>query len=124
MRVLALLFSLHFLLVSLLPGGDAHELHDLPDAWVHHQSEHATDGLWSFFVDHYLDDHQHDAEHHSLPCHHAHECTGQIAALPPQVPALMNGSPLVPARPARTFAELVSAAPTRAGTGAWQPPRA
>ncbi len=24
----------------------------------------------------------------------------------------------------RTFAELVSAAPTRAGTGAWQPPRA
>ncbi len=124
MRPLAWLIALHLFAVSLLPGGDAQALCELPTLWAHHQADHAGASFWSFFYDHYLGEHKGRAEHQALPGHHAPTGAAQVADMPPPEISLETPAPLPVPGAARTFARLVSTAPTRAGTGLWQPPRA
>jgi hypothetical protein len=108
MRVFALLFACYLTLLSCLPCTDQAVRVGAPVA-----TTLATPATGE-------DQHEHAADWCSPLCQ-CHCCTA--VALPSSMAAVFSDA-LVPKWADRTFAELVSAAPTRAGTSAWQPPRA
>ena len=108
MRVFALWFACYLTLLSCLPCTDQPVRAGAPGA-----TTLATSAAGD-------DQHEHAADWCSPLCQ-CHCCAA--GALPTDIGAVF-AAVLVPKWADRTFAELVSAAPTRAGTGAWQPPRA
>jgi hypothetical protein len=123
MRILVILLSLHLFVVSLLPGGDAHELCELPDLWAHQQQNHAADGFWAFFYDHYLGAHKDGAEHQALPYHHVHPSAAQLADVPPY-PLAWEPSPLSARKDVVWAMQRQTDASIAVARAWWQPPRA
>jgi hypothetical protein len=124
MRFLTLLLSLHLFAVSLLPGADVHELHDLPTLLAHRQAAHAASGFWAFFYDHYIGDHKDtDGAHKALPYHHVHVCAAQVADMPTP-PFVWEPAALAPLEAADWGAVMRPGAPIAVARAWWQPPQA
>ncbi|GAA3975655.1 hypothetical protein [Hymenobacter antarcticus] len=130
MRLLYLLFSVYFGLLSCLPpNADAHELTESLALRNHHEQAHHDSTLLDFLLDHYAgqshshDDHGNDQKHQSLPFHHAHDCSNVLVAW--TTPAVVFLTP----PPALALADVqltdyAAGAPTGVATTCWQPPRA
>jgi len=130
-RLLLLLLSVHLFAVSLLPGGNAHELTEMPTLWHHYEAHHADSSLTGFLAEHFLaapyaQDTQetHGDEHQSLPWHHSHDTTAPAVYLPPVVGnwALVALTYRLGTSPRPTL--LVLSARPGTARPCWQPPRA
>ncbi|MBC7446712.1 MAG: hypothetical protein H7330_01480 [Hymenobacteraceae bacterium] len=107
MRVFALLFACYLTLLSCLPCTD--------------EVERVVTAVATTLTAGPTAEHHERAPDWCSPLCQCHCCAGVVV---PMNLAADFPEAVVPAWADRHFAELVSAAPTRTGTGAWQPPRA